>query len=84
MAGTFEKCTEMIIREVFEESRGELSSKNPKVLSCGGVYIPRPEAGGRFLQQILVTPNDKEPVKVMTPVPRRNALHQLLAKESMN
>ncbi len=84
MASTFEKCTEMIIRQVFEESRGELSSKNPMVLSCGGVYIPHPGTSNRILQQILVTPNDKEPVKVMTHVPRRNVLHQLIAKESMN
>ena len=84
MASTFERCTEMIIRQVFEESRGELSSKNPLVLSCGGIYIPHPGAGGRILQHILVTPNDKEPVKVMTHVAHRNALHQLIAKESMN
>ena len=84
MASTFEKCTEMIIRQVFEESEGELSSRSPMVMSCGGVYIPHSSAHNRMLQQVLVTPNNREPVKIMTDAPRRHILRQLVAKESMN
>jgi len=84
MASTFERCTEMIIKQVFEESRGELSSQNPMVFSCGGIYIPHPESRSRVIQDVLVTPNDKEPVKVMTGATRRNALHRMLLKESLN
>ena len=84
MASTFERCTEMIMRQVFEESRGELSSKNPLVFSCGGIYIPHPESRARLIQQIIVTPNNKEPVKVMTGFTPRNVLSTLLAKGAMN
>jgi hypothetical protein len=84
MASTQEKCTEWIMRQVFEGSRGELSSKHPMVVSCGGIYIPHPEAQRNALYHILVTPNHSEPVKVMTGVSPRNALHDLLSKESMN
>ncbi len=84
MASTFERCTEMIMRQVFEESRGELSSQNPMVLSCGGIYIPHPEAQSRILQEIIVTGNNKEPVKVIAGAARRNSLSSLLAKGAMN
>lgn len=83
MANTIEKCSELIMRRVFEESGGELSS-NPVVFSCGGVYIPHPRSQARMLQHILVTGNSREPVKVMTAAPQRNALRELMAKESMN
>lgn len=84
MASTFERCTEMIIRQVFEESEGELSSRSPLVMSCGGIYIPHSSVHNRMLQQILVTPNEKEPVKIMTQAPQRNILKHLMARESMN
>ena len=83
MASTVERCSEIILERAFEESGGELSS-NPVVFSCGGVYIPHPRSQARMIQHILVTGNSKEPVKVMTGAPQRNALRELLAKESMN
>jgi len=84
MAKTVERCTEMIMRRVFEESRGELSSDSPLVFSCGGVYIPHPRSQSRMIQHILVTGDSNEPVKVKTGAAQRNALRELLAKESMN
>jgi len=84
MASTLEKCSEMILRQVFEESPGELSSKSPAVLSCGGIYIPHPEPRMSRIQHILVTPNTNEPVKVLTGDTSRNALMELLEKGSMN
>lgn len=84
MASTSEKISEWIMKKVFEESPGELSSQNPKVLSCGGIYIPHPEAHRRLLQHILVTPNNKEPVKVMTGARPRDVLREMLIRESMN
>lgn len=84
MARTVEKCTEIIMRRVFEESRGDLSSDSPMVFSCGGVYIPHPRSQARMLQHIIVTGDSNEPVKVKTGVIQRNALRELLARESMN
>ena len=83
MASTLERCTQWIMKQVFEGSLGELSSKNPIVLTCGGVYIPHPESQ-RMMIDILVTPNHREPVKVMMGPMRRNALHEMLIKGSMN
>ncbi len=54
------------------------------VLSCGGIYIPHPEAQSRILQEIIVTGNNKEPVKVIAGAARRNSLSSLLAKGAMN
>ena len=84
MARTLERCTEIIMRRVFEESRGDLSSDSPMVFSCGGVYIPHPRSQARMLQHIIVTGDSNEPVKVKTGVIQRNALRELLARESMN
>jgi glutamate mutase epsilon subunit len=84
MARTVERCTEIILRRVFEESRGDLSSDSPMVFSCGGVYIPHPRSQARMLQHIIVTGDSNEPVKVKTGVVQRNVLRELLAKESMN
>lgn len=84
MARTLERCTEIILRRVFEESRGDLSSDSPMVFSCGGVYIPHPRSQARMLQHVIVTGDSNEPVKVKTGVIQRNALRELLAKESMN
>lgn len=84
MARTVERCTEIIMRRVFEESRGDLSSDSPMVFSCGGVYIPHPRSQARMLQHIIVTGDSNEPVKVKTGVIQRNALRELLARESMN
>lgn len=84
MTGTQEKFTDWILKQVFEESPGELSSKDPIVVSCGGIYIPHPESRRRVLQHVLVTPNNKEPVKVMNGAAPRNTLREILAKESMN
>ena len=72
------------MRRVFEESRGDLSSDSPMVFSCGGVYIPHPRSQARMLQHIIVTGDSNEPVKVKTGVIQRNALRELLARESMN
>lgn len=84
MARTVERCTEIILRRVFEESQGDLSSDNPMVFSCGGVYIPHPRSQTRMLQHIIVTGDSNEPVKVKTGAIQRNALMELIAKESMN
>lgn len=84
MSKTVERCSKIIMRRVFEESRGELSSDDPMVFSCGGVYIPHPRSQSRMLQHIIVTGDSKEPVKIKTGVAQRNALRELIAKESMN
>ena len=79
------KCSRLILRKILEEGVGELSSRHPIVLSCGGIYIPHgAREGRRFSYDIITTPNDHDPVKVVTGVRPMNILQQVLTKESMN
>lgn len=84
MASTLEKCSELILKQVFEGSPGELSSKHPMVLSCGGIYIPHPESRAICIEHVLVTANNREPVKVMKSNARKNSLVELMARGSKN
>jgi len=70
--------------KALRESWGELSSVNPVILSCGGIYIPQQGEARRIIYHILTTPNEMEPVKVVTGMRPRNILLKVLAKESMN
>lgn len=84
MASDPKRLDEEILQKAFQESWGELSSANPVVLSCGGIYIPHQGDAQRIYYHILTTPNADMPVKVVTGARPRNILQQVLAKESMN
>lgn len=84
MASDPKQLEEQILQETLQESWGELSSVNPVVLSCGGIYIPHNGDVQRIYYHILTTPNETTPVKVVTGARPRNTLQKVLAKESMN
>lgn len=63
----------------------ELVSRNPTVLSCGGIYIPRnTHEEKRILYHIITTQRKDEPVRVVGNFRPRNSLHEILLRESLN
>jgi hypothetical protein len=83
MASNKEPIGEMILKRVFSCS-DDIKSKNPTVLSCGGIYIPHRKRREQILYHILNTPSESEPVKVVAGARPRNVLFEVLMKESMN
>lgn len=73
-----------VIEHFFKGDFGELKSKDPTVLSCGGIYIPHRGTQQRLLYHIINTPSDREPVKVVCGSRPKNVLHEVMLKESMN
>lgn len=75
-----------IVKQVSTTSPEHLSTQNPTVLSCGGMYIPQRAVSSTRLPQyhILNVANDQESAKVVSGGGPRNILRQLMAKESMN
>jgi hypothetical protein len=63
-----------------------MPTRDPVVLSCGGMYIPQnrrsSSKGPQF--HILNVLNENEPTKVISGTVPRNLLRDVLAKESMN
>ena len=78
-------CGELILRELYERDPKELSQKNPMVLSCGGIYIPRKNRKSpKFEHHLLTTPNDSEPTKVVSGIRPKNILKAVMDKEDLN
>jgi len=78
-------CGELILKEVMDQDSKELSTKNPLILSCGGIYIPYAHQKAKhLLYHILTTPNDQAPVKVVAGRKPQNVLYLVKQKESMN
>ena len=87
MSGPFESITQFLIQRVVEETRDRRIMNNPTVLSCGGMYLPRPKFNFQnsiLSYDVLSLANSDKPVKVVTGSHPVNALHQILFKESMN
>lgn len=84
MAGEIRKRDAEALKRMIEGRLGDLSFVNPVVLSCGGIYIPHQGHTQRIIYHILTTANESLPVKVVTGIKPRNALHKVLIKESMN
>ncbi len=42
MAKQEEEITNLVVENVPEEPMGGMNGNNPTVLSCGGIYVPRP------------------------------------------
>lgn len=78
--------SELIVQEAYEESPVELSSRNPMVLSCGGIYIPNDKRGflDRPLWEILNVADNSNPVRVVCSSLPRDPLLEIMEKESMN
>lgn len=81
-----EEATELIVKGAFEEGEGELSSKNPMVLSCGGIYIPynRNKLIDKPLWKILNVASEKNPTKVVCSGLPKSPLAEILGKENLN
>lgn len=81
-----EEMTTLVVEQVQEQKMDGLTDKNPTVLSCGGIFIPRPRPMGPNdeIYKILNCANEKEPTKVVCGSVPRNLLQEVLYKESMN
>ncbi len=86
MARTEQEMTELVVENVPEPNLGEIGTQNPMVLSCGGIFIPRPKPMGLNdeIYKILNTPDTKEPTKLVSGSFHMNLLQEVLHKESMN
>ena len=84
MAVGKEPIGRMILKRAFGSRLEELSSKDPTVLSCGGIYIPHRVPQGRTLYHVINTSSQSEPVKLVSGVRPKNVLREMLIKESLN
>ncbi len=77
---------ELVVEQTQDPGLDGLGTKNPTVLSCGGIYIPRPRPMGPNdeIYKIINSPNQKEPTKVVMGSLHLNILMEVLHKESMN
>ena len=77
---------DLLVEQVVSEPSSSLGTKNPMVLSCGGIFIPRPRPMGPNdeIYKILNIANQKEPTKVVCGSVPHNLLQEVLHKESMN
>lgn len=78
--------TETIARQLLSKHGGPAQQQqHPSVLSCGGIFIPQKCRERRgILCEILITPNQDEPVKLVTGAKPKSILSQVLIKESLN
>ncbi len=76
---------QLVVESAVEGTMGDVSSRNPMVLSCGGIFVPRPKyANPDTLYQILNIANSDEPTKIVSGSVPQNILQEVLHKESMN
>lgn len=80
------ECGKLIIQRALDASAGKTDGQNPTVLSCGGIYVPRPRPLNPRdpLYHILHTPSEARPVKVVSAIIHQNILHGVLTKETLN
>ncbi|MFH1874674.1 MAG: hypothetical protein ABH859_05760 [Pseudomonadota bacterium] len=84
MKSEFTKADQQVLEKVLQGSFGGLSSVDPAILSCGGIYVPHQNETQRVIYRIIITSNQEMPVKVVTGVRPKNILHLLMQKEAMN
>lgn len=82
--GELARIDKELLQKVLQGSFGGLSSADPIILSCGGIYIPHKNETQKVFYHILTTSNDEMPVKIVSAIKPRNLLHQVLRKESLN
>lgn len=80
------QCGRAIIEQAMQVRAGKGQGSHPTVLSCGGIFVPRPRPINPRdpLYHILNTPHEVSPVKVVSALMHRNLLQEVLAKESLN
>lgn len=86
MARQEEEITNLVVENVPTEPMNGMGGRNPTVLSCGGIYIPRPKPFDPKEEyfKIINIANEKEPTKVVGSSVAINLLQEVLHKESMN
>ena len=77
--------SKLIFERTEEAQKGFMGHKDPTVLSCGGIYLPRRKSANKVVYHVLNLANLKEPIKIYTGRRRFiNQLAQVLAKEALN
>ncbi len=86
MAKQEEEITNLVVENVPEEPMGGMNGNNPTVLSCGGIYVPRPRPFNPKEEyfKIINIANENEPTKIVGSSVAINLLQNVLHKESMN
>ena len=77
---------ETIVRRAIDANAGAQATQHPTVLSCGGIFVPRPRPLNPRdpLYHILNTPMTERPAKVVSALVHRNILQEVLTKETLN
>ncbi|MBI2344168.1 MAG: hypothetical protein HYV02_07560 [Deltaproteobacteria bacterium] len=75
-----------IIERAVAISHGELREQHPAIMSCGGIYLPRPRPCQAQLPlfHILHTANDLQPSKIVSAIITSNVLDDVLCRECLN
>jgi hypothetical protein len=84
MARVESNVSNIIMSQILNGTDVEAHEAGPAVISCGGMYIPHKGSRQEILYHIITTHRNDEPVKVVTGQPRKNILHAVIEKESMN
>ncbi len=84
MKSEFTKNDKEMLDKVLQGSFGGISSVDPAILSCGGIYIPHRREVQKVIYHIINTSNQDMPVKVVTGMKPKNVLHFIMQKEAMN
>lgn len=81
-----EFCTDLILERTLELGDGDIGDSHPKIMSCGGIFVPRPRAINPSdpLYHILYTPNNNQPTKIVSALITNNILDELMNKENLN
>ncbi|MBI4238223.1 MAG: hypothetical protein HY696_07400 [Deltaproteobacteria bacterium] len=81
-----QQCVALILERAVQLSQGDLQGGHPAVLSCGGIFVPRPRPMSISdpLYHILYTPNDQQPAKVVSALITKNLLDEILNKDRVN
>ncbi len=77
-----ESCNDLILERTLEISQGNLGHGHPMVLSCGGIFVPRPRSINPHdpLYHILYTPNDTTPAKIVSALIAHDILDVIMIK----
>jgi hypothetical protein len=79
-------CNDIILERTMQITQGELGHGHPTVLSCGGIFVPRPKPINPKdpLYHILYTPNEDTPTKIVSALITRDILDEVLDKTESN
>lgn len=81
-----ESCNELILERTLEISQGNIGHGHPMVLSCGGIFVPRPRPINPHdpLYHILYTSNAEAPTKIVSALIGHDVLDVIMVKNVTN